>query len=346
MSYNPTWQNADPAGQVVAAEHFIRLSDAAELADAVNRRRLLTYQAEQDFSSDIAAGAHVRNRVIDSAEAPPYDAFRKSLAEKILHPPVGTLGGQPASPLAMDWLWPIADGDEDKLLVAGDADEGQVGLFEKLNGTDDWTDATLTPGQSRIRAVHINELRQAVEWIRRGRWVLPVYPEAGLFSPMPDTPWGGGFLANDGSEELRVVGFSMLRTPETPPRGLTDVTVRPSTRIELLASDDCTLQVHHCLREIDFQTNPPTWNQYAPDASAAWSQPGGLGEGDSLPIGSLTLTAGEPGHMSGPVVAAALQAMTDGAERNLLVRREDTGPQTVEITVMLVVEFDLLTPPN
>jgi len=45
-------------------------------------------------------------------------------------------------------------------------------------------------------------------------------------------------------------------------------------------------------------------------------------------------------------MAEALQAMTDGAEQNFLIRRGDAGPQTVGVAGRLVVEFDLDNPPN
>lgn len=346
MSYDPTWQNGDNDGCVSAAEHYVRLSDAEELADAINRRRLLTYRQEQDFSSDVCTGEYVRRRTVSAADAPPYDDFRAAMDEKVLHPPPGGLGGSPATPQEMVWLWPEADGDEDKTIVGGEAGAGEVGLFDKLNGTDDWTDAQLTPGVSSVRSVHVNELRQAVEWIRRGRWTLPVYPEAGLFSPMPDTPWPGGQVANNGFDELRTVGFAVLRTCDDPPLGLTGVTVRASSGIELLADYDCTLEIHHCLRQIDFADDMPTWNEYAPLQSAAWSQPGGLGAGDSTFIGAIAVTANTPATLSNTALTDALQAMIDGDEQNLLIRRQDNGPETIEVTSLLRVEFDLDTPPN
>ncbi|MGC9455378.1 MAG: hypothetical protein ACP5HU_11015 [Phycisphaerae bacterium] len=344
MSYDPSWTNGDTGGRLTACEHFVRLSDADELAEAVNRRRLLTYQWPQDFSSDVSAAARVRARTVATAVAPAYDSFRKSLSEEVLHPPAGTLGGTPASPQEMVWLWPEADGDEDKLLVASTPAAGEVALFGKLNGSDDWIDPTLMPGVSPIRAVHFNELRQATEWIRRGRWTLPLYPSAGLFSPMPDTPWPGGEVANNGLDELQTLGFAILRTEETPPRGLIDVTVRAGSSVQLLTDTDCTLELYHCLRPIDFNDDLPTWNEYAP--GYPWSQPGGLGAGDSTYIGSVALSAGVAGTLSNPALTAALQAMIDGDEQNLLIRRQDNGPETTEVTALLVVEFDLNAPPN
>jgi hypothetical protein len=348
MSYSPAWQNADAAGRVLAAEHFVRLTDAEELAAAINRRRVLTYQQAQDFSSDVFSGARVRRRTVDGAVAPPYDDFRRALAEKVLDPPTGTQGGTPPTPQAMTWLWPVADDEEDKTLVSG-ADgvgDGEVGLFQKLNGTTDWTDPALTPCVSPVRAVHLNELRQAAEWVRRGRWELPVYLAAGVFSVLPDTPWTGGQVANNGAEELRSLGYAVLRTEGEPPLGLTGVTVRASSVLQLVADADCTVGVHHCLREIDYEQHLPTWNEYDPEHSLTWSQPGGLGAGDSTPIDAVSLTAGVPGELSGAALADALQQMVDGAEQSFLFRRQDSGPETVEVGALLVVEFELDTPPN
>ncbi|MFP4215556.1 MAG: hypothetical protein ACOCWV_03050 [Planctomycetota bacterium] len=346
MPYDPTWNNANAAGTVEPGVHAIRLSDAAELASAVNRRRLLTYQHAQDFSSQIASGAFVRAGTFDSAEAPPFENLRAALDSDVLSPPAGQLGGTPPTPGEMVWLWAKADADEGKTIVAGPADAGEVSLFEKLNGGSDWTDATLTGGATPIRAVHLNELRQVTEWLRRGRWTLPVYFAAGIFSVMPDTPWLGEAIANNGSDELRSLGFALLSTDETPERGLTDVTVRADTRLELLADVACTVEVGRCLRELDFANDPPTWNEHAPSASASWDAPGASGSGDVESLGSVVLSANVPGSLSDSVLRSAVQAMIDGAPPNLLVARQDTGSETIAITGELVVEFELNTPPN
>jgi hypothetical protein len=173
-----------------------------------------------------------------------------------------------------------------------------------------------------------------------------VYLAAGIFSTLPDTPWPGGQVANNGLDELRTLGFSVLRSGDDPELGLTGVTVRGSSALQLVADTDCTVEVHHCLREIDYDQYLPTWNEYDPNQSLAWTQPGGLGAGDSTPIGSVSLTAGVPGELSNTALADALQAMVDGAEQSFLLRRQDTGSETVEVSALLVVEFDLDTPPN
>jgi hypothetical protein len=344
MTYLPTWTNADAAGRVTPGQHRLRLSDAAELAAAVNRRRLLTYQDAQDYSSHLAAGLFLRAIPFDGADAPPPDDFRTALEEKVLAPPAGSLGGTPPTPEAMEWLWPAPDADEDKTIVAGAPEAGQVNLFDGLNGGGDWTDPSLAPGASAVRAVHVNELRAAVETLRRGRWTLPVYFAGGLFSVMPDTPWLTEAVANNGTDELRSLGFAMLRTPGG--HGLTNVTVRETSRLEVTADADCTLAIARCLREVDFANDPPTWNEHDPSAGGAWDAPGGLGVSDAAGVGTLSLSAGVSGSLGGAVMAAALQAMVDGAPQNFLARRVDTDGNTVGITANLVVEFDVDTPPN
>jgi len=348
MTYAATWTNGNAQGILDAGVHLIRLADASQVAEAINRRRLLTYQQEQDFSSHIHAGAPVRAGTVDAASAPPFDNLRTSLAEIILSPPTGTMGGDPATPSAMEWLWPEADDEEDKVIVSGaeGVGEGEVGLFQKLSGADGWTDAALSAGATAVRAVHFNELRRAAEWIRRGRWELPLYLTAGIFSVLPDTPWTGELIANNGTDEVRAVGFAVIRTQDDPQRGLTGVTVRASSRLELTADTDCTIDVHHCLRDIDFSGDPPTWNEYAPSVEAAWSQAGGLGAGDSSYIDSLALTADEPESLTGEDLAAALQDMIDGAAESFLLRRADTGPESVAVTGRILIEFELDSPPN
>jgi len=53
-------------------------------------------------------------------------------------------------------------------------------------------------------------LRQAIEWIRRGRGRLPVYLPAGIFSMLPNTPWIGDSVGATGGWEC----LFRLRTPE------------------------------------------------------------------------------------------------------------------------------------
>lgn len=332
MTYAASWTNGNAAGRVGAGSHWIKLTDMQEPASAINRRRRLTYQSDENFT------------IGDDVSTSPTSNFRTEIIG-LLSAPTGGLGGTPATPGTMEWLWPVTGGDENKKIVSGSAGANQVNLFAKLNATNNWTNPSLAAGDN-VRAVHCNELRQAIEWLRRGRWELPIYFSAGIFSMLPDTPWLGEHVANNGSDELRALGFAILRSGISPTLGLTNVTVRVSSELELTADTDCQVQAYHCLRNVDFISDTPTWNEYDPSGSGAWATAGGLGSGDATSIGSLTLTADTAGTLSNAALRSALQNMIDGSEQNLLIRRSDTGNETINITGKFRVEFDLDSPPN
>ena len=344
MPYAATWTNGTQ-GRLVGGEHWVRDDDPAELAAAINRRRLLVYLAAQDFSSQIAPLAAVRAATVATQPPPPFRNLRHQFASDIVQPANGLWGGDPPTPESMQWLWPVADADENKPIVFNQPAAGQVGLMQKLNGGLNWTDTPLAGQQSRVRAVHFNELRQAVEWLSRGRWIVPLYPSSGLFSMLPDTPWLGGALANNGYDELRCVGLVVARTTAQPAQGLTNVTVR-SASLELTADDACTIEIYRCLRSIDFLNDMPTWNQYRPLADLDWAAAGALGSQDAQFLGALELSANQPGALSNQALAQAVQAMLDGAEQNFTLRRNNISSQGVGFQGRLTIEFDLNSPPN
>ncbi len=330
MTYTPTWANADAQGRVTR-EHWARLPDVQELIDAVNRRRRLVYLEEQSFN------------IADWLSVAPLPALREQITDAILTPALGGLGGTPATPAGMDWLWPTADANENGVLRPDTG--GDVSLFEQLNGTSNWTDANLAAGEF-VKAVHVNELRQALEWTSRGRWTLPIYWASGLFSVLPDTPWTGEAVANNGTNELRSVGYAVFRADGLPVRGLTDATARATSKIEITADANCTVDLYRVKRWLDFEFDMPTWNRYDPSASLAWETPGGLGSQDAAFIGSIQLTADVPGTLTGAAVQQAFQDILDGADQFFLLRRADTGALTIFVSGRVVVEFDLTTPPS
>lgn len=336
MSYSPTWSNGNPQGVLESGRHHVRLSDAIELAEAINRRRLLMYQDAQDFSQALSPGADIRRGVVAAGVAPPFDDFRRNIQSHLL--------GQPTK----QWLWPVADADENRLLATSPGAQS-VGLFEKLNGTMSWTDPSLASGLSPIRATHFNELRQAMTWLSRGRWTLPLIHVGGMYSYMPDAHWFGEMIVNDGQDELRAIFLSEIRLDGLggQVRGLSNVTVRPSSKLRLISDTDCTVEVYACLRELDFEGNYATWNNYKmyPPAEP-WAQPGGLGQGDSTLVGSVSLEADEVGLLSGPDLTAALNGMVQGLPQAFIIRRTDVDIWTASITGSLEIEFDLNSPPN
>jgi len=323
---------------VVRALHF------REICAAVNRRRLLVYLAEEDFSAVFVDDTWIVPGPIDNSSSP-FD-LRQSIDSKILNPVLGGLGGIPPTPSNMDWLWALPDSDENKVIVASAPGAGEVSFFAKMNGGSGWTDSTLTAGTTWIRAVHVNELRWGIETLTRGRWEMPIYLSASIFSPLPDDPWVGGAIANNGSAELRAFGFAQMYTSDVPSRGLEEVTVRSSSRIYLTTDANCEVDVYRCKRPISWIANPPTWNKYDPSGGLSWQVAGCGGADDREYIGSMTMVATVENSITGAGVAAALQEIVDGAEQNFMVRRSDTGLETVGITGRLRIEFDLNVPPN
>ncbi len=344
MSYDPQWTNGNAQGLLEGCVHRVRAADAQELADALSRRLLLVYQGADNFADQIAADQYVLAQTLGRGDL--TRSIRDYVRRTVIEPEPYGLGGIPPSPQSMQWLWPVEGPDENKVIVVGQPEEGQVCLFEKLNGTADWTNATPSQGLATIRAVHFNELRQAMAWLYRGRWTLPLYGTTGLFSMVPDTPWYGGAVANDGTDELRCLGFATIRTAEQPPRGLTGVTVLTSSRLEITADSNCTIGMWRCLRPIDFENDPPTWNQHHPLAGLNWQVPGASGGQDAVSVDQVALVADQPGYITGGGLAGTLQSMIDGGEPNFLLRRMDTSWQTVSFEARLVIEFELDSPPN
>jgi len=344
MSYDPSWTDA---ATLEPGVHHVRLPHLVELTQAVNRRLLLTYQAQRDYSSALAAGGYVRPQVFADAVAPPYDSLRLALDEKILLAPPGGLGGNPPSPSAMTWLWPVDDGDLGKpISAATPPPTGSVSIFAKLNGSSSWTDPFLAGQNKFIRAAHLNELRQVIEWVRMGLWEMPVYLVAGMHSQFPDTPWWGGVIANDGADECRLLGHAYIRTADAPPRGLADLTVLEGSYIDLLVDFGCSVEVRACLRDVEFVEDPPTWNQYDPSEAAYWATPGGGGGADSQAIATVFCPLGEWTRISGAAVASAVQGMIDGGPLVFLVRRANSGLEAIGVQARLGVRFELDAPPN
>lgn len=345
MTYTSTWIDANEQGDLVAGLHWVRDDHLAELVTALNRRHRLTYQADLDYSQQVAAGAYIRASLLAGTLPSPLENLRAQVAD-LLSPPLGGMGGEPPSPAGMEWLWPLADEDENAFIVMEEPQAAQVGLLEKIGQDGSWSDPSLGGGVTPIRACHVNQLRRAAEMLRRGRWTLPLFLTSGMFSTVPDEPWDGGYVANNGSAEIRSVGCIFARTDDSPALGLSGVEVRPTSRIELTAQDSCSVELRRILQPMALLSDLPTWNCYRPAQSLTWASPGGAGQNDSAVIGSVALPAGQAGVLSGAAVASALQAMIDGTGQNFLLRRTDTGSASIPVSARAIVEFDLVSPPN
>ena len=58
----------------------------------------------------------MRASTIDFAAPPPFQDVRAALTAASWTPATGSMGGDPTTPTGMDWLWPVDDGDANKVL--------------------------------------------------------------------------------------------------------------------------------------------------------------------------------------------------------------------------------------
>ena len=356
-TYNPAWTNADSNGRVDSTCYHGR-GDLDEIAAAINRRRLLVIQEPWDYDALLDVRPYVSQYVIDdSTESPAADNalnFRQAVIDRILLAAPGRdTYYVPSNPSSLAWLWPLADADENKTVVTwlGSPSPTQVGLFNRLNGSPGWTDPAIVANAthtSPARAVHINELRQALEWLRRGRWVLPMYWNVGLFTGMPNVPWFGSLLTYDGTSEARALG---VVRPHIGPRGLHGVRAIAAS-VSITFSAACVVEMRQVLRSISFDDDWPTWNHYRGDSGLPWSQPGGCGAGDSeVVFGPAPVSAGVPlvidGANGGSGWLPTWQSVLDqDSSPFFLLRRLDAAAGLVDIlSASLTLTFELDSPP-
>jgi hypothetical protein len=332
MGVEIEWANGSGSPARVGNADWVKAPDHVEVAREINRRRRLVYAGENSTLDD----DFLATKFISAAKVA---ALRNEFAG-LLSPAGGCLGGDPPTPTSMRWLWPEADADENKpLTAASPPPSGEVNFFAKMNGGTGWTDSL--SGVTFVRAVHTNELRWACEKLSRGRWEVPIYWPNGIFSAVPDSPWTTDAIGNNGTHELRSIGAAVIITDPPTPLGPADVTVRTSSKFCITADVNCTVEIYRCKRPIDFYNDLPTWNTFAPSVPSAWETPGCGSAADRAFVGSLSLTAGVEGTLTGSAVAGAIQAMIDGEPQNFMVRRSDTDWATITITGRLVADFDL-----
>ena len=313
-----TWTNG--SGGRVDGTDWVKAQDFIEIADQINRRRLLEFRSRDDGlkSSFVVNGWSAGYGVTGL-----WNEF-----PTLIYPPQSVVPGEPWSPLSMRWL---SDGGS-PISSSTPPPSGEVSFFALLNGGTDWS----YHGDPWIRAIHVNELRKGCELLTHGLWKFPVYLDGGLFSPLPTTPWFGGAVAYSTTYgELRTAGFVDFSFAGTPMTGLTNVTVRGSSKIWVTGSVACTVEVGRITMPLSVnggvsRTWGRTWN-------SPWSTPGG----DFAAIGSASLSPGTPVAIP---AASAIQTMIDAGPsfQNILIRK--TAPDnmvTVNVSASVDVEFDL-----
>jgi len=336
MTYTPPWTQANSQGLLDSSFNIGRC-DLREIADVINSRRTLTFQPTKDYLSQLPSGQIITEWPIDHMTDPPAKCLRRAIIDDVLNAPPGQSQLVPTNPRTIQWLWPLADGDADKPISSDTpSPQGCVSLFAKLNGGTTWTDSPLGP-DGPVRAIHVNEMRQALSLLCRGRWRLPLFLNVGIFSAAPNTHWFGGSIAHSGAIELRGLGRIW---PSLDGRGLVGVRVR-SASMEITADTPCRVQILQCLRPIDYAYDQPTWNKYLPAAGQAWGAPGGMGGSDTVDIASVDVTPPATSVATSAGLAAIVQSAINGGPPGFMFRRVDSGPETIDFTATVVVDFDL-----
>lgn len=332
MSYDPNWENPSSGQRVVARQNNVMLCDVREFAPAINRRRLLMYLSQGGYYGRSAAGEFIRVDPLVACSPNGDSGIRDGIAS-LIDLQSGMSGVTPSAEWAYNWLWPVADSDENKII--GYQDDGQfVNIFARLNDGTGLTDSGAGVG-SYIRAAHVNEMRQMIEWLRRGRMLSKIHLPIGIVSMYPDEPWVGGLLGNTGDDELLTIGYANLCDAADPAHGLANVNCLASSRITITAEYNCTVEAYHYTRPIDMSQYDHTWNSLG----------GGLC--DAVLLGSATLQAGVAGNVSGQAVSNALNAIASGGgPAYFLLRRSDPSYETMYVQATVTAEFDLNSPPN
>jgi hypothetical protein len=311
------WTNG--SGGRVNGTNWVRALDFVEIANRINRLRALEFLGpDNTLAAPFVADTGI-------AWTPGVYELRNAYP--------GIISGRDASPACNYMRWLTDSGSP--ISPSTSPPGGETSFFSLLNGGTNWTGSG-----PWIAAVDLNELRKGMELLTHGLWKFPVYLDGGLFSVLPDTPWFGGSVAYSTTYgELRTVGFVEFNLDGTPMTGLTNVTVRSSSRIWVTGSVACTVEVGRITMPLSVnggvsRTWGRTWN-------SPWSTPGG----DYASIGSVSLSPGTPASITGGAAASSLQAMIDGgpALQNILIRK--TAPDnmsTVNVSASVDVEFDLI----
>ena len=280
-----SWAQENATGQLDTS-HFARAEDVTELYTELNRRRVIYFN---DSVPVVAPSGYITaGRLVD---------LREDVLDLL-----------PQSYLRdnMRWVWPLADADENKLLVANSSsDPAEVGLLEKIGSpSNEWIRDPAAPDP--IHAEDINELRLALERVCRVKTIECAHNTASISTNPTNMSFPDLMVSNNASEEVRAIGQLVMRSG-TPPQGMgPSVTVLDNSTLEVFSDEACTLDIYHVATELDYDGSYPTWD----DATDSLSWTGGLGLGATL-LTQIGCTANDWTEINFTGLVALLQSSAD-----------------------------------
>ena len=164
--------------------------------------------------------------------------------------------------------------------------------------------------------------------------IIPIEFMSGLFSMFPDTPWISHCVGNNSRGELRSVGTIAIPQEAFSPGS--------SCSLHFTADVDCTLEIFQLSHNLEASQNTPTWNSISTDCK--WPVPGGISKTNARSIGIVQIKVGQVEKLTGKKLSDHFTGCANDGKPNcpprwgLLIRRSDTGAQTVNIAGELKIE--------
>ncbi|MCG3179671.1 MAG: hypothetical protein BIFFINMI_02012 [Phycisphaerae bacterium] len=334
MAYAHNWTHQDANGHVLAGDRIYAV-DSTEIRDAADRRLKVMFNPAGKWP--IPSTAAVGAAIDDQNMAKVRDGFLAAV------PLWGYFAGESSwwqLYTLRAWLYPVTGPDEDKWITSGSQTD-MVNFFAAINGGAGWT-GSVGVGQP-VRAVHINEPRDAAALLSRGRFVLRVGDGGEARASSGDLPgglWYPPAVLRDGAREMHswFGGQVWMWKPDGASgwfgtRGQS-ATVRSTSKIRLKPlGSNVKLQLYHSaapLAEGEF-----TWAE----GQAATGQH----------IADFDLTDNTWTEWSSPAFLSLLQQMADGAAEPSfkIAPNEQTGwpDEPTHVDVEVWVDFDLNSPP-
>ena len=316
------WSNQNQDGLLEAGKHFIKQSDFLEIRNYINKLRNLCQQ--NDITSSF-------ENYVTKDKIPSFQSYIDNLVSF----PESYGAPYQTAPFRADWICTKSGAHNNKLVKLSDS-VTSVELHKLFSDTGNWSEYNFT--KKRIRAQHMNELRQALSLLTRGCWQHYVGFYSAMSSRDPDTTISGGNIKLADGAKQKAIGASFLINGSK--LGLHNVTIRPESSIVLQADNNVNVKLYHCNTSEELLNDYPTWNKLAPAKNISWNSPGASSSSDASLIETCTLQAGVPKTISNSTVQNILQKIVNGGSRYFILSPESQCNSTAVSAVVNAI-FDI-----